>query len=60
MALLLLKVRFRRAPDRSDENEAIDEGVDEDREEDTEVVIDEAADIDVEVGRCVRMEFEEI
>ena len=51
VTLLLLKVRFRRAPDRSDENVAIDEGVDEDREEDTEVVIDEAVDIDVVVGR---------
>lgn len=56
LLLLLLKVRLRRVPGRSDVKVDIDEGVDDDKEVD----IDEAADIDVEVGRCVKIELEEI
>lgn len=52
--LLLLRVRLRLVPDKSDEK-----GVDNDMVG-TEVDIDEAADNDAEVGRCVRIELEEI
>lgn len=51
VVLLLLKVRLRRFPGRSDERVDIDEGVDDDSEEGTEVGIDEAAGIDAVVGR---------
>ena len=59
VALLLLKVRLRRAPGRSEEKVDIGEGVDDDKE-DTEADIDEAADIDAVLGRCVKIELEEI
>lgn len=58
--LLLLKVRLRLVPESNDEKLGIDEGVDNDMVEDSEADIDEAAGNDAEVGRCVRIELEEI
>lgn len=60
VVLLLLRVRLRLVPDSSDEKLGIDEGVDNDMVEDSEADIDEAAGNDAEVGRCVRIEPEEI
>lgn len=57
--LLLLRVRLRLVPESSDEKLGIDEGAD-DTVVDTEVDIDEAVGNDAEVGRCVRIELEEI
>lgn len=60
VVLLLLKVRLRLVPESNDEKLGIDEGVDNDMVEDSEADIDEATGNDAEVGRCVRIELEEI